>query len=171
VLAAVQGGCIGGGVDLITACDMRYATQDAFVVIQEINLGLTADVGTFPRISRLMPEGVVRELAYTGRRMPASEAREYGLVNAVFPDRETLVEGVTAIARTIAGKAPLAVYGSKRMMNYARDHSTGDGLDYVALWNASMLQLEEIREAMRANAERRPGRFAGLPPRPRHRDR
>ncbi len=163
VLAAIQGGCIGGGVDFITACDMRYATEDAFVTIFEINIGMTADVGTFPRLVKLIPEGVVRELAYTGRRMPASEAQAVGLINRVFPDQETMLEGVLEIAREIATKPPLAVYGCKRMINYARDHSTADGLDYIGIWNASMLQPEEMVEAMTANAQKRSGDFVDLP--------
>ena len=165
VLAAIQGGAIGGGVDLTTACDMRYATEDAFFTIYEINIGLTADVGTFPRMVKLIPEGVVRELAYTGRRMPAAEAQSVGLVNRVFPDQEAMLEGVMEIAREIASKAPLAVYGSKRMINYARDHSTEDTLDYVGIWNASMLHGDEIMEAMSAKAERRSAEFVDLPKR------
>jgi enoyl-CoA hydratase len=163
VLAAIQGGAIGGGVDLATACDMRYASADAFFTIHEINIGMTADVGTFPRLVKLIPEGIVRELAYTGRRMPAAEAQAVGLVNRVFPSHAALLDGVMEIAREIASKAPLAVYGSKRMINYARDHSTADGLDYIGIWNASMLQTEEIREAFQANAEKRDGRFVELP--------
>ncbi len=164
MLAAIQGGCIGGGVDLVTACDMRYATRDAFVTVFEINIGMTADVGTFPRLYKLIPEGVARELAYTGRRMSAEEAERIGLVNRVFEDQKTLLEEVMAIARDIASKPPLAIHGCKRMANYSRDHSTADGLDYISIWNASMLQHEEIMEAMQANAEKRAGRFADLPP-------
>ncbi len=164
VLAAIQGGCIGGGVDLATACDMRYATEDAFLTIFEINIGMTADVGTFPRLVKLIPEGIVRELAYTGRRMSATEAQAVGLVNRVFPDQPTMVSEVLDIAREIATKAPLAVYGCKRMINYARDHSTADGLDYIGIWNASMLQPEEMVEAMTANAQKREGDFVDLPP-------
>ena len=163
VLAAIQGGCIGGGVDLVTACDIRYATEDAFITIYEINIGLTADVGTFPRIVKLVPEGIVRELAYTGRRMPAAEAQSVGLVNRVFPDQETMLEEVMNVAREIASKAPHAIYGTKRMINYARDHSTADGLDYIGIWNASMLHPEEIMEAMAAKAERRGADFVDLP--------
>ncbi|MEM7018963.1 MAG: crotonase/enoyl-CoA hydratase family protein [Pseudomonadota bacterium] len=137
VIAAIQGGCIGGGVDLSTACDMRYSTEDAFFTIFEVNIGMTADVGTFPRIVKLIPEGIVRELAYTGRRMPAAEAKSVGLVNQVFADQETMLKDVMAIAQEIATKAPLAVYGCKRMINYARDHSTADGLDYIGIWNTS----------------------------------
>lgn len=167
VLAAVQGGVIGGGVDLITACDMRYATQDAFITIFETNIGMTADVGTFPRLVKLIPEGIVRELAYTGRRMPAQEAQQCGLINRIYPDHAALVDGVMQTAAEIASKAPLAVYGCKRMINYARDHATSDSLDYIGIWNASMLQSAEITEAMRANAGRRAGDFVELPPRKR----
>ncbi len=163
VLAAIQGGCIGGGVDLVTACDMRYATQDAFLTVYEINIGMTADVGTFPRLVKLIPEGIVRELAYTGRRMPAAEAQAAGLVNQVFADQQTMLDAVLGIASEIASKPPLAVYGCKRMINYARDHNTADGLDYVGVWNASMLLPAEMQEAMTANAEKRPGNFADLP--------
>lgn len=163
VLAAIQGGCIGGAVDMATACDMRYVTEDAFFTIYEVNIGMTADVGTFPRLVKLVPEGIVRELAYTGRRMSASEARATGLVNAVFPDQQTMIDQVMAIAAEIARKAPLAVYGSKQMINYSRDHTTADTLDYVRIWNASMLQRDEIAEAMAANREQREGDFAELP--------
>ncbi len=124
VLAAVQGGCIGGAVDLVTACDMRYATEDAFFCVQEINIGMTADVGTLQRLPKLIPDGVCRELAYTGRRMPAAEAKSVGLVNQVFADHEALLEGVQAVAAEIAAKSPLAIWGTKEMVRYARDHST-----------------------------------------------
>lgn len=164
VLCCIQGGAIGGGVDLATACDIRYATEDAFLVIQETNIGMTADVGTFPRLVKLIPEGYVREMAYTGRRVSATEARRMGLINEVYPDHETMMTAVMAIAAEIATKAPLAVYGCKRMINYARDHNTADGLDYIAIWNASMLKTEEIQEAIAANADGRPGDFAPLPP-------
>jgi enoyl-CoA hydratase len=163
VIAAVQGGAIGGGVDLSTACDMRFATRDAFFTIQEINIALTADVGTFPRLVKLLPEGIVRELAYTGRAMPALEAQQVGLVNRVFDDHATMLDHVMTIAAEIASKAPIAVYGSKRMINYARDHSTADALDYISIWNTGMANNEEIREAIQARAEKRAGRFADLP--------
>ena len=164
VICCIQGGAIGGGVDLASACDIRYATEDAFLIIQETNIGMTADVGTFPRLVKLIPEGYVREMAYTGRRVNATEARQMGLINEVYPDQETMLTAVMAIAAEIANKAPMAVYGCKRMINYARDHSTADGLDYIAIWNASMLKLEEIQEAISANAEGRPGDFVPLPP-------
>lgn len=163
VLAAIQGGAIGGAVDLITACDMRYMTADAFLTIYEINIGMTADVGTFPRIVKLMPEGLVKELAYTGRRMMADEAKAVGICNAVYDDQAAMLAAVMNIAAQIAARAPLAVYGSKRMINYARDHSTADGLDYIAIWNASMLQHEEISESFVAKAEKREPDYVELP--------
>jgi enoyl-CoA hydratase len=163
VLAAIQGGAFGGGVDLITACDMRYMTADGFITIYEINIGMTADVGTFPRITKLIPEGVVKELAYTGRRLTAAEALTHGLINEIYPDHKTMLNGVMKIAAEIATKAPLAVYGSKRIINYARDHSTDDTLDYIGIWNASMLQSAEIKEAIKASAEKREGDFVDLP--------
>ncbi|MDA9230814.1 crotonase/enoyl-CoA hydratase family protein [Alphaproteobacteria bacterium] len=163
VLVAMQGGCIGGGVDLITACDMRYATQDAFLTIYETKIGMTADVGTFPRIVKLMPEGIVRELAYTGRRMPASEAHALGLINRVYETQEAMLAGVMEVAREIAANAPLAVHGCKRAITYSRDHTTQEGLEWIGMWNASMLQNDEIMEAMSAAQEKREADFAPLP--------
>jgi enoyl-CoA hydratase len=163
VIAAIQGGAIGGGVDLVTACDLRYMTEDGFLSIYEINIGMTADVGTFPRITHLLPEGVVKELAYTGRRISAQEAKHQGLVNEIYTDHETMLEATMGIARQIATKAPLAVYGSKKIINYSRDHSTADSLDYISLWNASMLQPDEISEAFVAAQEEREGDFVDLP--------
>ena len=165
VLVAIQGGCIGGGIDMVTAADMRYATTDAFFTIYETKIGLTADVGTFPRIVKLMPEGLVRELAYTGRRMAADEALTQGLINRVFDTQDEMLTAVMAIARDIAANAPLAVHGCKRAISYARDHTTQEGLDWIGLWNASMLHNEEIIEAMRAQSEGRAPDFADLPQR------
>ncbi len=169
VIVAIQGGAFGGGVDLSVACDMRYATADAFLIIQEINIALTADVGTFPRLVKLIPEGIVRELAYTGRRFTAQEAKEAGLINRVFANHEEMMTQVMAIAREIADKAPIAIYGSKRMINYARDHSTADGLDYISIWNSSMANNPEIMEALTAKQEGRPADFVDLPARRTHR--
>ena len=163
MLVAIQGGCIGGGMDFITACDIRYATEDAFFTVFEVKIGMTADVGTFPRLVKLIPEGIVRELAYTGRRMSAAEAHQAGLVNRVFADQDTMLEAVLEVANEIAANAPLAVYGSKRMINYSRDHSTADSLDYIGIWNASFLQTDEMVEAITANKEQRAGDFAALP--------
>ena len=164
VIAALHGGCIGGGVDLISACDLRYASRDAYLTVYEINVGLTADVGTFPRLCKLLPEGIVRELAYTGRRLPAREAQALGLVNRVYEDQQQMLEGVMEIAREIASKPPLAVYGCKRMITYARDHNTADGLDYIGVWNMSMLQPSEMAEAITARAQKRAPNYVDLPP-------
>ncbi len=155
VLAAIQGGCIGGAVDMVTACDMRYATEDAFFCIQEINIGMTADVGTLQRLPKLIPEGVCRELAYTGRRMPAAEAKAVGLVNEVFADHEELLDGVREVARTIA---------SKSMITYTRDHSTADSLDHIATWQSGMFQPSEMVESFKARTEKRDGDFEDLLP-------
>jgi enoyl-CoA hydratase len=164
VLMAVQGGCIGGGVDFASACDMRYCTKDAFFCIQEINIGMTADVGTFPRLPHLMPQGLVRELAYTGRRLFADEAKSCGFVNAVFDTQEELLAGVFAIAREIAARSPLAVYGSKEMLNYARDHSIADGLKHIAVWQTGMFQPADMMESFAAKAEKREPVFDDLLP-------
>ena len=163
VLAAIQGGCFGGGVDLVTACDMRYGTEDSFITIYEINVGMTADVGTFPRILNHMPEGVVRELAYTGRKMNAQECKAHGLYNEVFVNHEAMLQSVMETAREIASKPPLAVYGCKRIITYARDHSTVDTLDNIGVWNMSMLIPSEIMEAMVSAKQKRPGKFEDLP--------
>jgi enoyl-CoA hydratase len=164
VLVAIQGGCIGGAVDFVSACDIRWASADAFFCIQEINIAMTADVGTFPRLCKLIPEGHVRELAYTGRRLPAARAKEIGLVNDVFETHEALVAHVMATAREIASKAPLAVTGSKVMINYARDHTIADGLDYIATWQAGMFAPPQMAEAFRANAVKEAGDFPDLLP-------
>ena len=164
VLAAIQGGCIGGAVDMVTACDMRFATEDAFFCIQEINIGMTADVGTLQRLPKLIPEGVCRELAYTGRRMPAAEAKAVGLVNEVFADHEALLAGVQAVAVEIASKSPLAIWGTKEMVRYARDHSTADALDYIATWQAGMFHPADMVESFTAKAEGRDPEFESLRP-------
>jgi enoyl-CoA hydratase len=167
VIAAVQGGVIGGAVDLVTACDMRYASADAFFCVQEINIGMTADVGTLQRLGKLIPDGVARELAYTGRRMPAQRAYEVGLVQEVYADHDSLVAGVLETAREIASKSPLAVWGTKVSMNYARDHSVDDSLEQIATWQSGMFQPADMMEAFAAKAEKRPPVFPDLLPEPR----
>ncbi|MCU0311299.1 MAG: crotonase/enoyl-CoA hydratase family protein [Acidimicrobiales bacterium] len=166
VLVAVQGGCIGGGVDLVCAADMRYASADAWFVVQEINIGMTADVGTLQRLPRLIPEGVARELAYTGRRMPAARAAEVGLVNEVFADHDELVAGVLAIAAEIATKSPLAIWGTKQSLVYARDHRISDGLEYIATWQTGMFQPDDMAESFAARAEKRDPVYPDLLPSP-----
>lgn len=155
VLAAIHNTCIGGGVDMTCCCDIRYATEDAHFSIKEIDIGMTADVGTLQRLPRIIPDGVVRELAYTGRNMHAQEAREVGYVNRVFADKQTMMEEVTAIARNIAGKSPLAVRGSKEMILYSRDHTVRDGLDHIATWNAGIMSSADLQEGMQAQMEQR----------------
>ena len=164
VIAALHGGCIGGGVDLISACDLRYASRDAYLTVYEINVGLTADVGTFPRLCKLLPEGIVRELAYTGRRMGAEEGERRGLFNEVLDSKEAALERALEVAREIADKSPLAVHGCKRMITYARDHNTADSLDYVVTWNAGMLHTEEVMAAVTAGKTGQPGDYVPLPP-------
>ncbi|MCX7357785.1 MAG: crotonase/enoyl-CoA hydratase family protein [Alphaproteobacteria bacterium] len=164
VIAAVQGGCIGAGVDMTSACDIRFCTNDAFFQIAEINIGMTADVGTFPRLCKLIPEGWVRELAYSGRRLPAEKAKAIGLVNETFATQEAMITHVLELAREIAEKAPVAVAGSKRMINHARDHSIADGLDYIATWQAGMFSPPHMMEAFAAKAQKRAPEFANLAP-------
>ena len=162
VLAGIQGGCIGGGLDLVTAADMRFASKDAFFCIQEINIGMAADIGTLQRLPRVIPEGKVRELAYTGRRMPAEEALEAGLVNKVYESHEEMVAGIKEMATVIASKSPLAVYGTKAILNFSRDHTIAEGLEYNALWSGAMLPQEDMAEAMMSNMEKRDPEFKDL---------
>src|SRR3990167_994488 len=164
VIAAIQRGCIGGAVDFTSACDIRYCSADAFFCIMEINIGMTADVGTFPRLCKLIPEGWVRELAYTGRRPPAPRARDIGLVNEVFDTHEAVVAHALATAREIAGKSPLAVAGSKVMINYARDHTIKDGLDYIAVWQVGMFSGPHMAETFVAKQQGREPVFPDLMP-------
>ena len=167
VVAAVQGGVVGGAVDLVTACDLRYASADAFFVVQEINLGITADVGTLQRLGRLVPDGFAREMALTGRRVPAQRAFEVGLVQQVFADHEAVVAAALDVAREIAAKSPLAVWGTKVALTYARDHAVDDGLEQIATWQAGMLSAHDLTEALAATAERREPVFPDLLPEPR----
>jgi len=165
VLMAVQGGCIGGAVDMSTCADMRYATTDAFFVIQEINLAMTADVGTFPRLCHLLPQGLVREMAYAGRRLSAKKAHELGFVNELFDSQDAMLKHVFDLAHEIASKSPLAVHGSKVMINYARDHSINDGLDYIATWQAGMFNpTADMLESFKAKQEKRAPVYADLLP-------
>ena len=159
VLAAVHGLCLGGGIDLICACDMRYCSSDAAFSIKEIDVGMTADVGTLQRLPKLIGEGMVRELAYTGRSVSGAEAKEIGLVNHCHASSGELFANVAKIAAAIAKKSPLAIRGIKEMVTYARDHSVADGLNYVATWNAAMLVSEDLGEAMAAAHDKREAKF------------
>jgi enoyl-CoA hydratase len=166
VLVAVQGGCIGGAVDLACAADMRYASKDAFFVVQETNIGMVADLGTLQRLPKLIPDGVARELVYTGRRLPAERAAALGLVNEVFDDHDSLVGGVLEVAREIAGKSPLVTWGNKESLLHARDHSVADSLDFIATWQMGALQPTDMMESFAAKGERRAPVYADLPPVP-----
>ena len=159
VLAAIQGYCLGGAIDLISACDMRYAAADAQFSIKEIDIGMATDVGTLQRLPRIIGDGMLRELAYTGRTFGAEQAREIGLVNRVYPDTESLLDGVMGIAREIAAKSPIAIAGTKAMISYMRDHSINDGLEYIATWNAAMLQSNDLRVAMAAHMSKQKPEF------------
>ena len=159
VIAAIHGACVGGGVDLIACCDLRYCSADAYFSIKEIDIGMTADVGTLQRLPKLIGDGIVRELAYTGRRVNAAEAREIRLVNTVFEDRAALGAGVRELAAVIASKSPLAIRGTKEALNYARDHTVADGLNHIATWNAAMLLSEDLTVAMGASMSKQAAVF------------
>lgn len=148
VLAAIQGACIGAGVDIITACDMRYATKDAKFSVREIDMGMVADLGTLQRLPRLIPDGMARELSFTGRNFSGEEALQMGLVNAVADDAAGVLAHAQSIAKEIATKSPLSIRGTKQIMNYSRDHSIAEGLDNIALWNAAMLISDDLAKAI-----------------------
>ena len=162
VIAAIHGGCVGGAVDLVTACDIRLASDDAFFCIQEINIGMAADVGTLQRLPKIIPDSKMREMAYTGRRMYAEEAKESGLVSDTFESHEKLLEAANSLAKEIATKSPIAIHGLKAVMNYSRDHSVSDSLDFNALWSGAMLSQRDMTEAMTANMEKRDASFEKL---------
>lgn len=155
VIAAIHGACIGAGIDMTCYADMRFAEASAVFCVKEIDIGIVADVGTLQNLPSLIPEGLVRELAFTGRNMDAEEARQAGFINRVFDDRDLLMAGVRELAATLAAKSPLALRGTKQVLNYTRDHSVEDGLNYVALWNAAMMSKLDVREAMTAKLEKR----------------
>ena len=164
VIAAIQGGCIGGEVDLVTAACIRYASQEAFFCIQEINIGLVADVGTLQRLPKLVPLGVVKELAYTGRRMPAARAREVGLVNEVFESPAACLDAAMACAREIATKPPVAIWGSKQVIDYAREHTTHDSLRQMGWVQGAIWSNAHVREAVSALQAKRAAAFPSLAP-------
>ena len=163
VICAIQGGCIGGGVDLICSADIRLATNDAFFSIRETKIGMVADVGTFPRIVKLLPEGIVKELAFTGRNFSAQEAKEYGFVNKLYESHDSLIEGALKIANEIASNSPAAVYGCKRVIDFSRDHTIDEGLEWINMWNASMLSQSELMEGFQSYKSKKEGNFAELP--------
>ncbi|EAR63114.1 crotonase/enoyl-CoA hydratase family protein [Neptuniibacter caesariensis] len=162
VISAVQGGCIGGALDLVCATDMRYCTEDAYFTVKETELGMTADLGTLQRLPQLIPQGLTRELAYTARKLMANEAAQAGLVNQVYSDQEAMLSGVMDIAQQIAGHSPLAVTGCKQMMNYARDHSVADSLSYMATWQAGMFQPNDMMQTFSAKMSGKAPQFEAL---------
>ncbi|MBN9685961.1 MULTISPECIES: crotonase/enoyl-CoA hydratase family protein [unclassified Corallococcus] len=161
VIAAVHGWCIGGGMDLIAACDFRYCSQEAKFSLREVKVGIVADLGALQRLPRIIGEGNTRELAYTGGDVDAARALRMGLVNEVFPSPEALLTEARATARRIADNPPLVVQGAKQVMEYCADKSIADGLRYVAVWNSAFLQSLDLTEAFSAFAERRPPKFQG----------
>ena len=161
VIAAVHGYCIGAGVDLITACDIRLASADALFSVRETRMGMVADVGTLQRLPRILNPGLVAELAFTGRDVAADEAREMGLVNRVFSDAEALAAGALELAESIAANSPLAVQGSKAVLSATEHMSVDEALDYVSVWNAAFLHSNDLREAVQAFLEKRPPEFNG----------
>jgi enoyl-CoA hydratase len=164
VIAAIQGGCVGGGVDMVAACDIRYCTADAFFCIQEINIGMAADLGTLQRLPKLIPDGLMRELAYTGRRLPAQRALSCGLVNEVFDSQAAMVEAALATAREIAARPPVAVWATKQAIDYAREHTVADGLRQMGWLQSGLWDTAAVEEAIRARAEKRAPEFADLKP-------
>jgi enoyl-CoA hydratase len=164
VIAAIHGGCIGGAVDMVTACCIRYASADAFFCIQEINIGMVADVGTLQRLPKLIPLALVKELAYTGRRLPVAKALAHGLVNEVFDSQAATLEAAMQCAREIAAKPPVAVWGTKQVIHYARDHSVEDALRQMGWVQGAIWSNEHVREAVKALKDRRPGTFPDLHP-------
>lgn len=159
VLAAIHGGCIGAGVDIIAACDIRYCTDDTFFTIKEIDMGMVADLGTLQRLPKIISEGKVREMAYTGRNVFGKEAEKIGLVNDCFENKEIMKEGVMKIAKEIASKSPLAIRGTKHILLHSRDHTVAEGLNYMATWNAAMLISDDLIEAFAAKMQNREVKF------------
>lgn len=162
VLAAIQGVCVGAGLDLAVACDLRYATPRTTFSLKEVDMGLAADVGVLQRLPRIVGEGRAREMAYTCRDVRGPEAEAWGLVNACVEAEgaDTLVAHVQEIAQGLAAKSPLAMRGTKHAITYARDHTTADALDQIATWNASALLSDDLTEAVTAFAEQRAPRYA-----------
>jgi enoyl-CoA hydratase len=164
VIVAIQGGCIGGAVDMVTACCIRYATQDTFFCIQEINIGMVADVGTLQRLPKLIPEAIVKELAYTGRRLKADKALTYGLVNEVFESNGEMLAAAMQCAKEIASKPPIAIWGTKQAIHYTRDHSVEDSLKQMGWLQGAIWSNAHVHESIKAAKEKRAGEFTPLSP-------
>ena len=163
-IASIHGACVGGAIDMVAACDMRYCSEDAFFKIAEVDIGIAADVGTLQRLPSLIPLASLRELAFTGRKFDSSEAKSLGLVNEVFESQETLADEVQEIALNIAKKSPLVTRVIKKQINYARDHSVRDSLEFHATWNASLISGKDMQEAMTSYMNKTEGDFDDLEP-------
>src|SRR5712691_1286782 len=161
VLAAVHGWCIGGAIDLITACDIRLASADAIFSVRETKVAIVADLGTLQRLPGIVGRGHVAELALSGRDITADRARDIALVNDVLPDHDALLKAAHDLAAEIAANSPLVVQGTKAVLRAGEGRSVAEGLDYVGIWNAAFLQSNDLVEAMTAFAEKRPPRFTG----------
>ncbi|KAI8581648.1 hypothetical protein K450DRAFT_230520 [Umbelopsis ramanniana AG] len=163
VIAAVHNGCFGAGVDMITACDIRYATKDSFFCVKEVDVGLAADVGTLQRLPKVIGNNsLVRELCFTGRNLYAEEALQCGLINKVLGSQEEVVAEAIKTAKLIASKSPVAVVGTKNLLNYSRDHSVAEGLEYTVTWNAAMLSTEDIPRSVEAFVTKKPAVYSKL---------
>jgi len=167
VIAAIQGGCIGGALDLAAACDLRVCSADAFFVVQEIHIGMAADLGVLQRLPKIVPPGIAREMAYTGERLGAERALAAGLVNAVLPDAAATLDQALKLAQAIAAKSPLAVAGSKLAINYAVDHPTADALEQMTLLQSAIFDIGEMGAAIEAWKAKQPAGFDALAPVPR----
>jgi enoyl-CoA hydratase len=161
VIAAVHGWCIGGGIDLITACDIRLAAQDAVFSVRETKIAIVADLGTLQRLPGIVGRGHVAELAYTGKDFTAERAAEIGLVNHVLPDAETCQKAARELGAEIAANSPLAVQGTKAVLRAGEGNAVAEGLEYVAVWNSAFLQSNDLTEAFTAFLEKREPRFTG----------
>lgn len=164
VICAIQGGCVGGGLDLATACDIRVCSADAFFTVQEIQIGMMADLGVLQRLAKIVPPGVAREMAYTGERVGAERARAVGLVNAVLPDADAALAHAMTLARGIAAKSPLAIAGSKLALNHARDHGTVASLQQMTLLQSAIFDTDEMAVAIQAWKAKTPAAFDALDP-------
>jgi len=161
VIAAVHGACIGAGMDLITACDIRVASADAKFSVRETKIAMVADVGTLQRLPRVIGDGPARELIFTGRDIDAARALAIGLLNDVLPDPDAVHAHARQLAHEIASNSPLAVQGAKQVLGFACRREVDAALDYVALWNSAFLHSEDLTEAMTAFMQRRPPQFRG----------
>ena len=164
VITAIQGGCIGGALDMVCCACIRYATQDAFFCVQEINIGMVADLGSLQRLPKLLPMGLVKELAYTGRRWPAQAALAHGFVNEVFDSQDAMLAAAMQTAKEIAAKPPIAIWGSKQALDFARDHSVQDSLRQMGWLQAGIWSNRHVMESVQAMQQKRAGAFTPLVP-------